>query len=208
MVFSSCFKLFPDGDGPTDVHWKGRVLDAVSDRPLAGQKVDLRNPHHLRDIWANPIIRGDILQSYVTDSLGRFEFRYYDPDDKGWFTAETSHPDYFPGIAGGNILTPTDKDLRLDIRMKPKAWLKIRVHDVPEKNPGSPIKGVTFRGIYQSKAYTYTTYILPSMGDTTFVAYIQGGETVSFDYKDDSTGFKTYEAIFPPHDTTELTFTY
>ena len=205
VQFIACFKI---ADGPKDVNWKGRVLNAITEQPIAGQEVGLRkNRYSNNDPFFGHRIREDIFKTDVTDSLGRFEFQYRDPDDRGWYTVETSHPDYFKGeAAAGGFYTNPVKNTRIDILFQPKAWLKIRVLDDPAKDSGR--NGVVFRGVYDLRGFKSTNIIFPSMGDTTFIGYIEGGKEVFFEYQADSTGYLKYEAVFPPFDTTELTFTY
>lgn len=214
-LVATCTLACTKSGSPTEVTWTGRVLDAVSEQALAGLEVALKNPRHIPMSVAGGgfVVYGESLQSHITDSLGQFEFQYYDPDDEDWFMAEAIHPDYFTGRAEVSYKEPPRKKVELDIRMKPKAWLKIRVLDVLEYDSDV---GVIFADLNSENnlispfgyGIMYST-IKPTTGDTSFYAYKPGGEPTSFYYWNfDSMGMVRYEAIFTPHDTTALSFRY
>jgi hypothetical protein len=209
-LVATCTLACTKSGSPTEVTWTGKVLDAVSERPMAGQEVTLRETY-----WNGfpNFAYGDTLDRTISDADGRFVFHYTDPDDATWFTVESCHPDYFTGRASLGHKEPPREEVQLDISMKPKAWLKIRVLDVPEYDSDV---GVIFADLNSENnlvslfgyGIMYST-IKPKNGDTTFHAFKPGGEPTSFYYWNfDSMGMVRYEAIFPPFDTTELSFGY
>lgn len=216
LFFMTCTILFfacqDEKEDPLviEVKWTGQVKDGYQDIPLANQEVLLVSFHW----WNFPpvVVYDDTLQVTTTDENGFFSFDYTDPNEKGhWYSVHTSHPDYLDKIAEKRH-DPVLEEYESEIRMKPKAWLRIRVLDVPEYNVLDSCIG--FYNLNDEADYYWLNsgnfiYLCPSTGDSTFLAFKPGGETTAFAYyNSDSMKYSPYQDVFPPFDTTELEFLY
>lgn len=215
LSFTGCAfsDLIPDEDQvkPVDVTWTGQVRDGYQNIPLPNQEVILVESKIIGPPGGRKLYFFDTVLTTRTDEQGYFSFQYSDPNDRCcWHSIHTIHPDYmnsFEELKNHPAIENYEKDLVL----KPKAWLKIRVLDIPEQTISQT--GISFINLnVDANFWPLSTHILriwPSNGDTTFYAFKPGGELTAFAYyNSDSMGTVSYEAIFPPFDTTELTFTY
>lgn len=196
---------------PLEVSWTGKVLDGFHLTPLANQTVLLVQTSLKGPVNSAVLVFEDTLQSSKTDAHGDFVFIYSDPNGReNWFSVHTHHPDFLDKIVESRA-HPALQEVEEDIVLKPKAWLRIRVLDVPEQTISN--SGITFINLNVDDNFwplsTNIATINPTTGDTTFIAYKPGGETVSFAYYDsDSMKMVSYTDLFSPFDTTDLLFTY